>query len=213
MVLRIGPESTLRVGKDILSRDGALGFRGQGGSGMSRGGGEFSGRGLAVGWWVLVAAVCLAACSRAPEPPPYGLAGARLGDPPGPGLTVLPVPLPSDLAGRLVYRARPGPAGVFHGRALADPVFAFLGDRLLSVAAFLVDPAGEPSLARELEAAYGPPLARDGAARLWRLDGVDVVLDRPEPDRVRLLVRSRSLARELADWRGQEAPLERDAGE
>ena len=171
-------------------------------------------RGLTVRLWGMLALAGLLACSRSPEPPPTGLAGLAFGDSPGPGLVAVRVPLPAELGDILAYRTRPGPAGAFHGQALAEPVFAFLRDRLFAVAALLADPAGEGALVRELEVAYGPPLVRrgpGGLSRLWRLDGVDLILDHDAAGLSRVMVRSRDLARELAGWRDQELPLERDA--
>lgn len=159
--------------------------------------------------------VCLAACRDASEPPPAGLAGLEFGDPPAPGLTPLRVPLPAALAGDLAYWRRSGPAGAFLGVPLVDPIFAFWRGRLFSVAVNLADPDGVARLGRALEAAYGPALGtvtRAGGSRLWRLRGVDLALEQGREGHARFLVRSRALAEELAQWRAQALPLEREAG-
>jgi hypothetical protein len=98
---------------------------------------------------------------------------------------------------------------------LADPIFAFWRGKLFSVAVFPAGPDGAVRLGRALEAAYGPALATGpvaGLSRLWRLEGVDLVLEQGGDGRARFLVRSRALAAELARWREQAVPLERDAG-
>jgi len=160
--------------------------------------------------------VCLTACSRpAAAPTPSGLAGLRLGDPPGEGLAPVPVVLPSALAGALAYFTRPGQTEPFHGVALADPVYAFYRNRLFSVSADLVEPAAASRLRRDLETGYGPPFCREtaaGSSCLWRLDAVDLVLSREAQGKARFMLRSNRLAAEVLRWRDQGVPLEPGGG-
>ena len=171
--------------------------------------------GRRLGAW-LVLCCCLlvggAACSRAPEPEPQGLAGLTLGDAPGSDLTPLPAVLPGELAGVLAYFTRADRVEPFHGVALTDPVCAFYRNRLFSIAAALVDPTEAPRLRRELETGYGAPLCREaagGVSCLWRLDTVEMVLEQGGEERgARFMLRSPRLAEDLLRWRGQAVPLE-----
>lgn len=145
-------------------------------------------------------AVLLGACSRGPEP----LAGfggldfgaARPGD-----CAAVAVPLPSALADSLAYCTCPGRGGDFFGATLAAPVFGFYQGRFFAASAALAVPQQEQSLRRDLTRTYGPPYCRDTpklAVCLWRAGEADVVLETPAQGPPRLLVRSRTLAGQVA---------------
>lgn len=145
-------------------------------------------------------AILLGACSRGLEP----LAGfggldfgaARPGD-----CAAVAVPLPSALADSLAYCACPGRGGEFQGATLAEPVFGFYQGRFFAASATLAAPQQAEILRRGLTRSYGPPYCRDGpklAVCLWRAGETDVVLETPAQGPPRLLVRSRTLAGQVA---------------
>ncbi|HML55411.1 MAG TPA: hypothetical protein PKC79_15055, partial [Solidesulfovibrio magneticus] len=119
----------------------------------------------------LLAAVLLCAgCSGAGEPagpsgPPGRYFGLAFGDPPGPGLVRLTVPLPSSLAESLAFYAAPGQGDAPFGAALTQATLAFWQGRLFSVEAALAAPADAPTLAARLTRDLGPPHCREAAAR------------------------------------------------
>ena len=152
---------------------------------------------------VLVLAV-LAGCSRAPEPV-TGVGGLRFGQVRPADCAALAVPLPQALAGSLAYCAKGGGA-VFAGATLTGVTLGFFEGRFFAASAALADPGQADALAKRLTATHGRPYCRDrGAVCLWRMGDADVVLETPQAGPPRLLVRSRSLAEQVAKAGGEPA--------
>lgn len=162
---------------------------------------------------LLVVLLWLAACSRDRSQPPEGLAGMRLGDAPAADFVAVPVPLPSELVGKLVYYTAPQRTSRFRGVLLAKPVYAFYRNGLVSVMAEVQNPGEAPRLRRELEHDYGSPMCRQtpaGDSCLWRVGPVDLVLATDGSGQARVLLRSNTLAKEVLGWRDQPVALEHD---
>ena len=155
----------------------------------------------------LLAALALAAltaCSRAPEPV-TGFGGLAFGAPRPADCIALAVPLPQALAGSLAYCATDDGA-VFAGAALTGLTLGFFEGRFFVASAVLADPGQADALAKRLTATHGRPYCRDrGAVCLWRMGDADAVLETPQAEPPRLLVRSRSLAGQVAKAGGEPA--------
>lgn len=155
----------------------------------------------------LLAALALAAltaCSRAPEPV-TGFGSLAFGAPRPADCTALAVPLPQALAGSLAYCAKGGGA-VFAGAPLTGVTLGFFEGRFFAVSAALADPGQADALAKRLTATHGRPYCRDrDAVCLWRMGDADAVLETPQTGPPRLLVRSRSLAEQVAKAGGEPA--------
>lgn len=146
----------------------------------------------------------LAACSRAPEPV-TGFGGLAFGAPRPADCAALAVPLPQSLAGSLAYCAKDGGAA-FAGATLADVSLGFFEGRFFAASAVLADPGQADALAKRLTATHGRPYCRDrDAVCLWRMGDADAVLETPQAGPPRLLVRSRSLAGQVAAAGGESA--------
>jgi hypothetical protein len=148
---------------------------------------------------VLIAVLC-GACSHGPEPL-AGFGGLDFGAPRPGDCAAVAVPLPSALADSLAYCACPGRGGEFQGATLAEPVFGFYQGRFFAASAALAAPGQAQALRQGLTRSYGPPYCRDGsklAVCLWRAGETDVVLETPAQGPPRLLVRSRTLAGQVA---------------
>lgn len=155
----------------------------------------------------LLAALALAAlcaCSRAPEPV-TGFGGLAFGAPRPADCAALAVPLPQALAGSLAYCVKDGGAA-FAGATLTGVTLGFFEDRFFAAAAVLADPGQADALAKRLTATHGRPYCRDrDAVCLWRMGDADAVLETPQAGPPRLLVRSRSLAGQVAKAGGEPA--------
>jgi hypothetical protein len=128
------------------------------------------------------------------------LFGLAFGDPPGPGLARLAVPLPSALAESLAFYAAPEPGEAPFGAALAQATLAFWQGGLFSVEAALAAPADAPALSARLTRDLGPPHCREAAAGrvcLWRAGDFEAVLDQ-SGDAARLMLRQAAMAAAVA---------------
>ncbi len=155
----------------------------------------------------LLAALALAAltaCSRAPEPV-TGFGGLAFGASRPADCAALAVPLPQALAGSLAYCAK-SDGVAFAGATLVDVSLGFFEGRFFAASAVLADPGQADALAKRLTTTHGRPYCRDrGAVCLWRMGDADVVLETPQAGSPRLLVRSRSLAGQVAAAGGESA--------
>ena len=173
------------------------------------------GRRLAVLGLLAVALLC-GGCSGSEEPtgpvgPPGRYFGLAFGDPPGPGLARLAVPLPSALAESLAFYAAPGQGDAPFGAALTQGTLAFWQGGLFSVEAALAVPAEAPALSARLTRDLGPPHCREAASGrvcLWRAGDVEAVLDQ-SGDAARLMLRQAAMAAAVAAAMPQSPPLER----
>ncbi len=172
------------------------------------------GRAAALG--LLAALLLLGGCSGAGEPagpagPPGRYFGLAFGDPPGPELARLAVPLPSALAESLVFYAAPGQGDAPFGAALTQATLAFWQGSLFSVEAALTTPADAPTLVARLTRDLGPPHCREAASGrvcLWRTGDFEAVLDQ-SGDGTRLMLRQAATAAAVAAALPQSPPLER----
>lgn len=165
----------------------------------------------------LLAAVLLCGgCFGAEEPtgpagPPGRYFGLAFGDPPGPGLARLSVPLPSSLAESLTFYAASGLDDAPFGAALTQATLAFWQGGFFSVEAALAAPADAPSLTARLTRDLGPPHCREAASGrvcLWRAGDFEAVLDQ-SGDAARLMLRQAATAAAVAAALPQPPPLER----
>lgn len=163
---------------------------------------------------VLLAVVLLfGGCSGADEPvgPPGRVFGLAFGDPPGPGLGRLTVPLPSALAESLAFYTAPGQGDAPFGTALSQATLAFWQGRLFSVEAALATPIDAPTLAARLTRDLGPPHCREAASGrvcLWRTGDFEAVLEQ-SGDAARLMLRQAAMAAAVAAALPQPPLLER----
>lgn len=162
---------------------------------------------------LLAAVLLLGGCSGAGEPagPPGRLFGLAFGDPPGPGLARVAVPLPSSLAESLAFYAAPGQGDAPFGAALTQATLAFWQGRLFSVEAALAAPADAPTLTARLTRDLGPPHCREAAAGrvcLWRAGDFEAVLEQ-SGDTARLMLRQAATSAAVAAALPQPPPLER----
>lgn len=149
--------------------------------------------------------------STGPAGPPGRFFGLAFGDPPGPGLARLAVPLPSSLAESLAFYAAPGQEDAPFGAAITQATLAFWQGGLFSVEAALAAPADASTLAARLTRDLGPPHCREAASGrvcLWRAGDFEAVLDQSD-DAARLMLRQAATAAAVAAALPQPPPLER----